>query len=199
MENYVITISRQFGSLGRPIAKELSEILGINYYDRDIVEEVSRKMNLPVSVISKEEEKAKSSFLNMRFPLGTETTTTQDMIFDVQKGIILNLAEKGNCIIVGRCSDAILQNNRNHLSIFIYAPYKARLENCVNNLHMTMEDAKKMIEAVDKARDSYYLRYAKFLPDDRNHKNILIDSSILGVKTTAKVLADIVRERFEIQ
>lgn len=199
MEKYVVTITRQFGSLGRPIARELAVRLCINYYDRDIVEAVSRKMNLPVSVISGEEEKAKSSFFSMRFPLGAETIEIQDMIFDVQKSIILDLVEKGSCIIVGRCSDAILQNESNHLSVFIYAPYEARLENCVNNLHMPLDEAKKAIKAVDKARNSYHQNYAGFLPNDYRHKNIMIDSSMLGTSGTAKVLADIVRERFCIK
>lgn len=199
MEKYVVTITRQFGSLGRPIARELAGQLGINYYDRDIVEAVSRKMNLPVSVVSNEEEKAKSSLFNMRFPLGMETIEMQDMIFDVQKGIILELVEKGSCIIVGRCSDAILQNESNHLSVFIYAPYKARLDNCVNNLNMPPDEAKKTIKAVDKARDSYHQTYARFLPSDYRHKNIMIDSSLLGPGGTAKVLANIVRERFGVK
>ena len=94
MEKYVVTITRQFGSLGRPIARELADSLGIEYYDRDIVEEVSQKMNLPVSTISESEEKAKSLFFNMKYPLGTATTPTQDKIFSVQREILLNLAEK---------------------------------------------------------------------------------------------------------
>lgn len=198
MKKYVVTITRQFGSMGRPIAQELSELLGVEYYDRDIVESVSRKMNLPVSMISNEEEKAKFRFFNMRFPLGMETSEIQDMIFDVQKSIILELFEKSSCIIVGRCSDAILQNECNHLSVFIYAPYKIRLENCVNRLHMTLDEAKNTIEAVDKARDSYHLRYARYLPSDYKHKSIMLDSSLLGVGGTAKLMAGIVQNRFEI-
>ena len=62
MEKFVITVGRQFGSMGRPIAKNLAEKLGINYFDRDIVEEVAKRMNLPLSVVSKEEEAATSKF-----------------------------------------------------------------------------------------------------------------------------------------
>ena len=141
MEKYVVTITRQFGSLGRPIARELADSLGIEYYDRDIVEEVSQKMNLPVSTISESEEKAKSLFFNMKYPLGTATTPTQDKIFSVQREIILNLAEKESCIIVGRCSDYILEGMKNHISIFIYAPYDARIDNCINRLHLTKLEA----------------------------------------------------------
>ena len=196
MKKYVITITRQFGSLGRPIARELAESLGIEYYDRDIVEEVSRKMNLPVSTISESEEKARSLFFNMKYPLGTATTPTQDKIFSAQREIILNLAEKETCIIVGRCSDYILENMKNHISIFIYAPYEARMDNCVNRLHLTRQEAEKMISSVDRARNSYHLRYAHYLPYDINHKDLLINSSLLGVEGTAKYLAELIRQNF---
>lgn len=69
-EQYIITISREFGSLGRPIARRMSEILGIMYYDRDIVEEVSKQLQLPVPTISDVEERAPGSYFSMRFPLG---------------------------------------------------------------------------------------------------------------------------------
>ncbi len=94
MEKFTITITREFGSLGRSIAKELSRELGVEFYDRDIVEEVAKQLNLPVSTVSDEEEKSKHSFLPRMFPLGTDETYIQDIIFDVQKGIILDLARK---------------------------------------------------------------------------------------------------------
>ena len=119
--NYVVTITRQFGSLGRPIAHQLSEKLGIEYYDRDIVETTAKRMNQRVSVISDAEEAAKSSFFKMRFPLGTEESRIQDEIFDVQQKIITELADKESCIIVGRCSDYVLRNYKNVIHIYIYA------------------------------------------------------------------------------
>ena len=70
MEKYVVTITRQFGSMGRPIAKMVAEKLNIPYYDRDIVEATAKRLNMPVSFVSNEEETAKSPFLRMKFPLG---------------------------------------------------------------------------------------------------------------------------------
>ena len=145
MENYTITITREFGSLGRSIARSLSEKLGIEFYDRDIVDEVAKQLNLPVSRISEAEEKAHHRLFSHMFPLGTDEEYIQDMIFDVQKDIILDLAAKSSCIIVGRCSDFLLQNKKNNVNIFIYAPYKERLENCINILDMTEDQAKRMI------------------------------------------------------
>ena len=196
-QKYVINIARQFGSLGRPIAKRLSEILGIEYYDRDIVEKAAKIMNLPVSVISNAEERhKKSNFFNMLFPLGTESHDMQEKIFNVQRDIILNISEKESCIIVGRCSDYILDTNTNRINIFIYAPYEDRYKNCIEALHMTPEEARKMIHEVDKARNAYHMKYAKYLPGDLNHTDLILNSSLLGVEGTAQFLAETIRIKY---
>ena len=98
-DNYVITISREFGSMGRTIARKMSQELNIDFYDRDIVEEVSKRMGLPVPTISDAEEKA-SNYFSRRFPLGNVTTELQDQIFHVQQDIIRNLAAKESCIMI---------------------------------------------------------------------------------------------------
>lgn len=196
-DNYAITINRQFGSLGRPIAKKLSELLGIEYYDRDIVDHVAKATSLPVSVVSSEEETAKTGFLNMKFPLGKGTNETQDKIYEAQRKIISNIADRENCIIVGRCSDYVLRNHPKLTRIYIYAPYDKRINNCINNLHMTIENARKMIQDVDQARNAYHLRYAKYFPSDLEHNDLLIDSSFLGVDGTAEYLANLIKQKYD--
>lgn len=196
MQKYVITIARQFGSLGRPIAMEMAKILGIEYYDRDIVDTAAKKTGLPISAVSNVEESARPGFFRMMFPLGQSNIQAQNHIFNTQREIILNLADRESCIIVGRCSDYILEGTRNHLRIYIYASYEKRLHNCIKTLNMEKEEAKRMIREVDKARDDYHRRYAGFLPQDVNYKDILIDSSLFGEKGTAEYLAELVRKRF---
>lgn len=199
MEKYCVTINRQFGSLGRPIAKEVSKILGIEYYDREIVERTSRKLDLPVSTISRHEETSfKSNFFNMLFPLGDSSTNSQDKIFDAESKIISNLVEKESCIIVGRCADFLLKDYKNCINVFIYAPREARFNNCVNILNMKPVEADKMITEVDKARDNYYKNYAGYSMEDIKYKHIMIDSSLFGVQGTAEILAKIIKKRFEI-
>lgn len=199
MEQYTITITREFGSLGRSIAKRLSELLGIAFYDRDIVEEVARQLQLPVSAVSEKEEKTSTGLLYRMFPLGTDEGYIQDMIFEVQKDIILNLADQGSCILVGRCSDYLLENRQNNLNFFIYAPFARRLENCITRLNMKEDEAVRMIHSVDKARASYHKKYAGYLPNDTAHKQFCIDSSVLGVEGTAQMIAEIVRKKFETE
>lgn len=197
-KKFVVTITRQFGSLGRPIAKLISEKLGIEYYDRDIVEMTSKNLNLPVSAISNVEESAKSAFFNMNYPLGIGTTSVQDSIFDAQRKIILNLAERESCIIVGRCADHILKDYKNIIRIFIYAPYEARLANCVERLNMKPDEAKKMIASVDKARESYHKHYCGYSMSDKNYKDVMINSSLLGIEKTCEVLTDVIQRKFNL-
>ena len=195
-KKYIVTITRQFGSLGRPIAREMSELLKIEYYDRDIVEATSKKMNLPVSKISEHEETYSTNLFSMLLPLGSDSIAKQDEIYNVQKQVIREMAEKESCIIVGRCADYIFRDHRNVLNIYIYAPVDARYKNCVEVLKMKPEEATKMIYKVDKARTAYHKRYAKYAPGDPDSKQIMIDSSMLGVRGTAEILAEIVQKRF---
>ena len=200
MDKYVITIAREFGSLGRPIAMKMAELLQIDFYDRDIVEVTAKNMNLPVSVIGDIEEKATSKdFFGMKFPLGNKDQDTQDKIFEEQTKVIQEVSEKESCIIVGRCSDYILRNNKNCIKIFIYAPYEERLKNSIDVLHLEREKAKRMIEQVDKAREGYHRKYAGFSQSDSRYKDIMIDSSLLGIEGTAEVLVDIVKKKFDIK
>ena len=196
MEQYVITISRQFGSMGRSIAKELSTILGIEFMDRDIVEATAKRMGLPVSVISDEEESMKSYFFRRQYPLGMGLSSLKDEIFYTQKNIIRDFAAKGSCIIVGRCADYILEDLPNHLNVYIYAPDEARLKNCVENLQMDPQTAKKMMRDVDAARNRYHKAYIPGWQNVFDHRDLMIDSSRFGIDGTAKILADIVKNQW---
>ena len=195
-KQYIITIVREFGSMGRPIARRLSELLGIEFYDRDIVEETARKMNLPVSVISINEENQGSAYSRMRFPLGKSSREKQDEIFRVQSEIIRGLAKRESCVIVGRCSDYILRDFENRLSICVYAPFEKRIENCVSSLGMDEETAMQMTVEVDKARRKYHKRYANYSPEDIKNKTLLIDSSFFGIEGTARLIAEIAKSKF---
>lgn len=201
-QKYVITIARQFGSMGRPIAMRMSEKLGITFYDRDIVDEAAKKLNLPLSVIQENEESAtdlvSNTFTRMAYPLGRGTSGVQDKIFEAQQNIINFLVDRESCIVVGRCSDFILGEMENAIHIYIYAPYKARVKNSVENLGLTEEETKKLIVKVDTARDSYHKHYAGYLPDDKSFKDILIDSSLLGVEGTADYLVELVKRKFNL-
>ncbi len=197
MEQYVITISRQFGSMGRTIAQHLSEELGIEFYDRDIVEATARRMGESVKAISNAEESAGSFFLKKKYPFKMGIYSISDEIYAVQKNIIRDMAQKQSCIIVGRCADSILQDMPNHLNVYIYAPFEARLYNCTHDLMMDEATARKMIKEVDTARTNYQRKYCPEVKSVFDHKDLMIDSSKFGIDGTVKLLAGIVRERWE--
>ncbi|MFT4108520.1 AAA family ATPase [Propionicimonas sp.] len=193
---FVVTIARQFGSLGRPIARTVSEAIGVEYYDRDIVELAAQRLGLPVSTISTVEESARSTLFGMSEPLGAGTTLIQDEIFNAQRRIILDLADRAPCIIVGRCADHVLGERPDVMKVFIYAPYAARLRNCVEQLHLDVAEAKHLISAVDKARESYQRHYCGYSMSNKEHKHLMLDSSLLGVEGTCAALEFIIRARF---
>lgn len=198
MEQYVITISRQFGSLGRSIAQCLAKQLGINFYDRDIVEQTAKRLGQPVSVISEEEENATGhGFFRRKYPLGMGMVSMQEEIFQVQQNIIRDLAAKESCIIVGRCGNYILKDHLNSLHIYVFAPYEKRLSNCTDILGMDTKTAMRYMKEVDRAREKYRLRFGGETENGLDGYDLLIDSSRFGVETTAKMLADIIQSELK--
>lgn len=197
-EKYVITISRQFGSMGRTIARQMAEELDIEFYDRDIVEETAKRMGLPVSIISAKEENANSIYFKRQYPLGMGVSNMQDEIFSIQKNIIEDLAKQESCIIVGRCADSILADMPNRLSVYIYAPYEKRLENCTQILKMEEKVARKMIREVDRSRELYHRRYCPEYVDAFSNRDILIDSGRFGIEKTARILVDLVQDLYGV-
>ena len=192
-QHYVITISRQFGSLGRSIAQKTAEILGIYFMDRDIVEETARRMGLALSEIGDREEQSKSQgrYFYRKFPLGMAPAPIEDEILEVQSNIIRDCAAKQDCIIVGRCAEYVLRNHERRLSFYIRAPYEARLQNCIETLHMEAAQAQKMIHDVDIARAYYRRRYIQTLDrlPDYTDCDIILDSSRFGVEQSAQIIA----------
>lgn len=198
MDKFVVTIGRQFGSMGRPIAKKVAETLGIGYYDRDIVEEVSKRMHLPINVISNEEEEA-GRFGKMIFPLGRGTTELQDHIFAVQECVLHDFADKEPCILVGRCADYVMRGRKNLLRIYICAPFEDRIKNCINYFHMSEKEAEKMCKEVDKARIAYHKRYAGYSPLNTEAVDLMINSATYGIDETAQILVDLIKKRFDCE
>lgn len=194
--HYVITISRQFASMGRSVAQKLSEKLGIYFMDRDIVEETAKRMGMPVSEIGEKEESAKNRFFYRKFPLGAAPQRIEDEIFEVQSNIIRDTVKREDCIIVGRCAESVLRKYSRRLSVYIRAPYDRRFQNCTELLGMDEATAARMIHDVDIARERYRERYVEGLEDEFTDRDIIIDSSAYGIEGTADIIAAIARERF---
>ena len=196
MDKYVITISRQFGALGRTIAQQMSKELGIEFFDRDIVELTAKRMGLPISEISKEEERHGGFFAERRYPLGMGPVSMQEELFQIQSNIIKDIAAMESCIIVGRCGDYCLRHVDRVLDVYVYASFEKRLENCKTILGMDEKTARTMIQDVDKARESYRKKYCKDMAGVFDNRDICIDSGKFGAETTANILCGIARSVF---
>lgn len=199
MEKYVVTIGRQFGSLGRPIAAQIAQQLGIEYYDRDIVEEVSKRMQMPLQVISDEEETALNQFGTLgkcRFPLGTGEWTLRRKIFSVQECVLNDFADKSSCILVGRCADYVMRGRERCMRIYIYAPLEDRVKNAMQLMNVGMDAARRMCLEVDRARSKYHRTFAGYDVMDPERFDLMVSSSALGIEGTASMLADVIRRRF---
>lgn len=197
-KNYVITIARQFGSLGRQIGKELAKELEIDYYDRELIEKAAESMGLPVSSLAELDDKMSGTFQKMLYPLGISSSATQSKLFEVQKTMIIEAANKGPCVIVGRCADYVLKDFPNVLNVFIYADYEHRLANCIDDLHLYPETAKSLMNNVDKARKMYHKFYTGCDFEGISGKNLLIDSGAFGLQGSVNLLKSAVQMRFGV-
>lgn len=194
MKQYVITISRDFASMGRSVAQRLAAELGVEFYDRDIVEATARRMGLPVSEIAATEEASHNHYYKRLYPLGTGIKSMQDEIFLIQKNIIRDFAARESCIIVGRCADEVLKDHEDLLNVHIFAPEADRLRNCVERLGMDEATARRMIAQVDRSRARYHQMYGG--GDLFVNCHLMVNSSEFGIEGTARLLAGIARARF---
>ncbi|MGN1281420.1 MAG: AAA family ATPase [Succinivibrio sp.] len=195
MSHYVVTISRQFASMGRTIGLKMASNLGIELLDRDIVKEAAKRMGFDKGELSHYDETPghQSFFLRKTYLFDFSVYSIHNNVFEVQKSIIEDYADKGSCIIVGRCADSILKNRKNVLNICIYAPLEARLHNCVNELNMDEDSALEQIKSVDAARNAYRLKHCPECKSEYDDRHLMIDSSRFGIEKTAQLLTDIVK------
>ena len=160
----VILIGRQFGSGGHDIGKALAEKLGYAFYDQEIIEMTAGTTGYTPEFIQKNEEMMTSSFLydlvnQMYMYAQADEEAPKDKIYEAESKVVKELAEKGNCVIVGRCSDYVLRDNRNCLRVFFSAPMENRMKRVMERLHLSEKDARQKIQKEDKLRADNYRYY----------------------------------------
>lgn len=160
----VILIGRQFGSGGHDIGKALAEKLGYAFYDQEIIEMTAGTTGYTPEFIQKNEEMMTSSFLydlvnQMYMYAQADEEAPKDKIYEAESKVVKELAEKGNCVIVGRCSDYVLRDNRNCLRVFFSAPMENRMKRVMERLHLSEKDARQKIQKEDKWRADNYRYY----------------------------------------
>lgn len=160
----VIVIGRQFASGGHDIGKALAEKLGFSFYDQEIIKMAAGTTGYTQDFISKKEESMTNSLLydlvsQVYMYAQTKDEAPKDQIFEAEKNVIEELAQKGNCVIVGRCSDYILRNRTDCLKIYFSAPLENRVKRVMQRLHLSEKEAKQRIQREDKRRADNYHYY----------------------------------------
>ena len=186
----IITIGRQHGSNGRDIAKELSLQLNIPCYDKEIVDEAASSSNFSKEIFNSYDEKRVSPYIvsSPHYSAFNEAFHLNTQVVSVQFDTIRSLAEKGDCIFVGRCADYILRGRPDLVKIFICGEYAFRVKTIMVRKGVSEEKAKKYIKEVDKDRGSYYRYYTDQAWGDVNNYDLCIDSSRIGIPGSVAVI-----------
>ena len=193
MKNRIITISREFGSGGRTIGKLAAERLNIPCYDQELIERFSKESGFSKEFVAERGEDAPygSWLANALSSQALQGTSPQDFLWAVQQHVILDLAKKGPCVIVGRCADYILRDAADCLRVFVHASLEKRAERIVK-LYGEREDAPiKRLRDKDKRRAAYYKLYTDTEWGVMRHYHITLDSGVLGLETCAGIIAQL--------
>lgn len=194
MENIIITVSREYGSGGRRIAKKLADSLGIDFYDGELLSLVAKESGYTEDFIRKNEQKKTRSLLYSLY-LSSQILPAADVIFIAQSKVIQDLAEKKSCVIVGRCADYILKNRADCINIFIHAPFEDRVARVRDEYGETAPDNNfpAYVQKKDKERVAYYNYFADENWGKAKSYQLAIDSSI-GDESCVKIITDYINE-----
>ena len=137
MANTIITISRGYGSGGRSIGKLLSKKLEIPCFDRELIYMLSSKNGIDTRILSESDENIRKRFGNISIPTENKRYVSSDEIYLAQSGVIREAADRGNCVIIGRCADFVLKNSGHRLvRVFIWAPEETCCKNQIGRAHV---------------------------------------------------------------
>ena len=206
----IFTIGRQFGSAGRKVGSEIAKKLNIPFYDKELISLVAKDSGLNEALIQNVDEKAASSFFQTlmagsnpfgAFPMATSNLGLPDLpindrIFLIQCDAIREIAKKGSCVIVGRCADYVLREEKNRLlSIFIHAPLDYRSERATTIYKLPEKHAESECIKNDKTRAHYYNYFTDRKWGEASNYDLSFDSSILGISKTADCIISFDRLR----
>ena len=207
-EPFVITISREVGSGGRTIGRKLAEKLGVRFSDKELVDELQKKLNLTVSSIEELKGKKKrwlDDFIQMVAPVpmsGMLVDGDSDYIseynlslsvndvFEAEREILNGIADEGSCVIAGRSGFFVLKGRPNKVDILITASRDKRIARIMNKQNLSRQKAEEVIDSVDKARDNYVKRYTgQSRYDARNYHIVLNMDYITEDQAVAMILS----------
>ena len=201
MPNFVITIARGFGSGGRTIGKMLAERLDINYYDGELIRLASEESGINVELFGKADEQVKTNLFKRYnrsygfklIPPDSSEFSSTDNLFNYQAKIIRGLAEKQDCVIIGRCSDYILRDHPNAIRLLIHADRETCIKNVTELYGVRPKEADDHIEDLDRARANYYKYYTGKNWSDPANYDLCINTTKYGFEKTVEIILSYMR------
>ena len=198
-EKRIITISREFGSGGRSIGKRVAQELGIPYYDKELVEQIALESGFAPKFVEEngEHSPGMSRFSYAFAPQGVPGVmnglSTADFLWNIQCGVILQLAEKGPCVIVGRNADYILKDRPDVMDVFIHADKEFRMERIVRLYGEAEKTPEQRLNEKDKRRRVNYQHYTGRTWGAAQNYEMCLCTSMLGVDQCVKLIVDAVK------
>ena len=186
MAELYITIGRQFGSGGREIGKKVAEALGIPYYDKELLAVAAQESGLSHEFLQSYDERPTNSFLyslvmgQHHLSTGMPGSTVEQMAANAQREAVLSVADKGSCVIVGRCADYILRDKPGLVRVFVSADWDARVQRVCRRDSVTEKEAVEKIRKMDKTRASYYNFHTDRKWDSAENYDLCVSSSFRG-------------------
>ena len=200
MKKKIVTISRHYGSGGRYIGENLAKAMGVPCYDEKLIDMVAKESGFAQSFVAEKGERMTGSLLfniasSLSFANNVFSTnngvTLQDEIYFTQNRIIKELADKGPCVIVGRCADYILREREDCLNVFIYADEESKIERAEKYFNITREEAPAVLKKKDKARANHYKYYTDQEWGMASNYDLCLNSGLIGIEGCVKAIQQV--------
>lgn len=193
MDNIYIAIGREFGSGGREIGKKVARALDIPYYDKELLAVAAEESGLSPEFLQSYDERPANSFLyslvmGQQNILTSGHDTVEQLAAKAQRDAVLAVAEKGSCVIVGRCADYILRDQPGLVRIFVTAGHDARIRRICQRDGVTEKEAEEKIRKMDRTRASYYSFHTDRKWGAAESYDLCVSSSLKGVDTAVDVI-----------
>ena len=192
MKKRIITISREFGSGGRFIGEEIAKKLGIAYFDKKIINEIAEKSGLSPEYIQENAELSPKKGLFAYAFAGRDVTgkSVEDLVYEAQRKVILELAEKEPCVIIGRNADYILKDRDDVLNVFIHGDMPEKTQRIMGLYTVEEKEAVKMMVDIDKRRMANYNFYTNQKWGKADNYTLCLNSSQLGYDRCEKIIME---------
>lgn len=193
----VIVIGRQYGSGGHDIGKALAEKLGFAFYDNEIIQMTAGSTGYTPQFIKDREENMTNSLLydlvSQMYIYSDTQEAPRDAIFESEGKVIRELADKGNCVILGRCADYFFRNRENCLKVYLHAPEDYRVKRIMKTENLSEEDARQKIRKMDRRRSDNYHYYTKRIWGHSGNYDITLDTEI-GAEAVQEIICNMMTQ-----